>query len=112
MTRAGFLVLLVIALYAQSAEASSVLTVKWRAPCQVEESDSYFSIDVFADGTVRYVGGAQAKEVGERVKQVNEADLKRLLREARQFVSSRPTPAKRAETATSVDLSYCLDVTL
>lgn len=96
----------------QSADAISVLSVKWLPPCQGEEPESYFSVDVFADGTVRYIGGRQAKEVGERRKQITEAELQRLLRDARQFVSSGPAPARRAGTATSVDLSHCLDVTL
>ena len=80
MVRADGLILLVAALCAlagcatepaaapsnlpQSAEADPVLTVKWLPPCQSEGAESYFSVDVFADGTVRYVGGPQAREVG------------------------------------------------
>lgn len=96
----------------QSADASPVMTVKWLPPCEGEEPESYFSVDVLADGTVRYVGGRQAKEVGELRKQITQAEVQRLLRDARQFVSNQPAAAKRAGTATSVDPSYCLDVTL
>jgi hypothetical protein len=87
------------------------VTVKWLPPCSINVSEPYFTVDVFADGAVRYMGGPQAREIGERTDHISAEDTRRLLKEARRFVSGNTGPLGN-QSKRVVDESYCLNVTV
>jgi hypothetical protein len=68
-----------------------------------------FTVDVFADGSVRYVGDRPAKELGERRSKIAVSDVRRLALSARAVAKgSVGAPVKLA----SDEEPYCLEVTL
>jgi hypothetical protein len=96
----------------QSAEKAPTLTVEWLPPCSERKSEPYFAIDVFADGTVRYVGGPRAKEIGERTGHLSRKDTQRVLKHARQFISSDTSPVGSQSEKPSLGRPYCLNVSM
>src|SRR5689334_2579654 len=62
--------------------SNPLLSVAWLPPC-TEPSAPAFTIDVFADGNVRYIGDHPAKELGERRAHIAVSDVRRLALSAR-----------------------------
>lgn len=93
-------------------ELRPALTVQWLPPCSINVSEPYFTVDVFADGTVRYVGGPQAREIGERADHISAEDARRLLKEARRFAGGSTGPLGNQSKTSTLDESYCLEVTV
>jgi len=85
-----------------------VLSVAWLPPC-AQPSAPAFTVDVFADGSVRYLGGQPAKELGERYSKIAVSDVRRLAQSARAVAKgSVGAPVKLP----SDERPYCLEVTL
>jgi hypothetical protein len=93
-------------------DTEPAVTVKWQPACSTNISEPYFSVDVFTDGTVEYVGGPQAREIGERIDRLSAQDARRLINEARRFVSGYAGPMDTKPDGFINDESYCLDVTV
>ena len=91
-----------------SSEIPSALIVKWLPACSGKDVEPYFSLDVFDDGTVRYEGGPQARERGERQAHLEPQALKALLDSAKRVESgaSRSAYQKSKEDAPQ----YCLEI--
>jgi hypothetical protein len=85
-----------------------VLSVGWLPPC-AQPSAPAFTVDVFADGSVRYFGDQPAKELGERRSKIAVSDVRRLALSARAVAKgSAGAPVK----LTNDEQPYCLEVTL
>jgi hypothetical protein len=88
--------------------ALPVLSVKWLPPCSTGVAEPYFSLDVFADGALRYLGGAQAREVGERRAEIGRRQVRQLLgaaADAQSRSTEPPSPSRASER-----VAYCVEV--
>lgn len=91
-----------------SSAIAPAMTVKWLPACSGKDAEPFFSLDVFDDGTVRYEGGQQTRERGERRTHLEPQALKALVDSAKRAESgsSRSAYRKSKEDAPQ----YCLEV--
>jgi hypothetical protein len=83
------------------------LTVNWLPPCNEKNTEPYFWVDVFTDGRVRYVGGTQVREQGER--QIQDAEAARTLIDVtrRARLGSKKSVYKKTDNNAP---DYCLEI--
>jgi hypothetical protein len=84
-----------------------VLSVAWLPPC-AQPSAPAFTVEVFADGSVRYLGDQPAKELGERRSKIAVSDVRRLAQSARAVAKG----SVGASVKLQGERPYCLEVTL
>lgn len=94
----------------QEPASQPALSVRWLPPCSVRDASPFFAIDVFDDGTARYVGGAQAREVGERTVTLGEGRARRLVRLAVQAEGGSAELLQRKDPDERT--LYCLEITM
>ena len=105
-TLVGCLVLQVAA--AQSETTAPVVSVSWNPTCDsVTDTDAYFSLHISADGLVRYDGGAQAREVGERRKNIDAAEIVKLRKATAAFMRGSSQIIAQVSDGTAAR-SYCI----
>lgn len=94
---------------AQPETQVPVVTVSWQPTCDGDTgAATYFSLEVFAGGLVRYHGGAQAREVGERHKRIDVAEVRNLRKAADAFTGGRRRAIARLSDTTAAR-SYCIE---
>lgn len=93
---------------AEAVSQLPLLTVKWLPPCTTDGAEPFFSVDVFENGTVRYVGGSQVREIGERKTRISQQGVRRLMQAARQ-TSNSSTRVLR-QSADDERPLYCLEI--
>ena len=96
-------------LAAQEESGDLILSAKWSPPCSMTDVQPYFGIDVLTDGTVRYFGGDEAREIGERRAQISKRQLRQLVRAMRRAESGTTVAAGRPAEDESPE--YCLEIT-
>jgi hypothetical protein len=79
---------------AQAAEPE--LTARWLASCDGPEEHEYFAIRIYADGSVRYLGGPEAKERGEQAAQIKPHDARYLVTRGSDFIRA-PAAGRRSK---------------
>lgn len=94
------------------SEQPVVAKVQWLPACSLNVSDPYFSVEVSTDGAVKYLGGPQAREIGERVERVQPESALRVVTEALHFVNGPGGPTKKIPDGRNIDESYCLAVSV
>ena len=88
--------------------AQPEFTVKWLPPCSTNIGDPYFSVEVFDDGRVRYVGGEEARERGERQLELSREQAQALINSAREMrYGSKKATAQMPDRPLP---EYCLEV--
>lgn len=89
----------------RASPAQPEVILKWLPPCSTNITEPYFSIEVFADGAVRYVGGEQAREVGGRKIKIDKHWAQQLIRVARGTASG-----STRVIFDDYDHRYCLEI--
>ena len=79
---------------AQAAEPE--LTARWLASCDGPEEHEYFAIRIYADGSVRYLGGPEAKQSGEQAALIKPHDARYLVTRGSDFIRA-PAAGRRSK---------------
>lgn len=96
-------------LHAQTASAPDLaFAARWLPTCDVGESRTYFSVEVFEDGRVRYVGGPQAREQGQKTAEIHARDARRLALKVASFSRGRSSAVRQPENGMPPDA--CIEV--
>ena len=93
-----------------TSAAEPVLRVAWSPPCSATPAPPNFSVDVFADGSVRFTGDRPARELGERRAQISSQSVARMMRSARAVAEGPAGPSVKSRDEAAA--LYCLDVTV
>jgi hypothetical protein len=88
---------------AQAAEPA--LTARWLASCDAAEQHEFFAIRVYADGSVRYLGGPEAKESGEQTAQIKPYEARYLITRGSDFIRA-PAAGRRPKTASDTCMEF------
>lgn len=81
---------------AQAAEPQ--LTARWLASCDGPEEHEFFAIRIYADGSVRYVGGPEAKQSGAQAAQIKPHEARYLITRGSDFIRA-PAPGRRSKSS-------------
>lgn len=86
------------------------ITMEWAPACDLQAAEPYFSVAILEDGTVDFVGGRQAREVGQRTGRIVPRDVAALHRLAVNAVT-RSAPHRRLHEGDE-GFEYCLQISL
>jgi hypothetical protein len=97
------------AIHAQTAVASEpMFTARWLSSCEAGAQRTYFSVEVFEEGRVRYTGSMQARERGEKTLQLSRREVERLASAAADFTRGRSSPVHEPKIGSPPDA--CVEV--
>lgn len=98
----------VAATIAAKVNAKPALQITWLPTCAANGDEALFSVDVFDDGRVRYLGNEEMKEQGERVWQVPPDNVQQLLTASKTYPWSTGASASASESIYVA--TYCISM--
>lgn len=94
-------------------DKAPVVTARWLHSCSPEVREAFFSLELFQDGRVHYLGTQQARVIGSRDIIIHRATVAKILSYAKSHVSRTPKPPRlRNEAYYGKPSHYCLEVSV